>query len=78
MKPGMLFLQRRIAQQRLQTAQFHEKRQQETSARIYYVLVAREHPDSEAAVEAQEWLAKNPLADNARTRFLRGIVAEEP
>jgi len=50
----------RVAQQRLQTAQFYEKRRRFESARIYYNVVVDQFPGTSAAAEAQSWLATNP------------------
>jgi outer membrane assembly lipoprotein YfiO len=53
----------RIATQRLQTAQFYEKRRRFDSARIYYNVVIDQFPDTQAAGEAQEWLSKYSVRD---------------
>jgi outer membrane protein assembly factor BamD (BamD/ComL family) len=50
----------RVAQQRLQTAQFYEKRRRFKSARIYYNVVVDQFPGTSAATEAAGWLAANP------------------
>jgi outer membrane assembly lipoprotein YfiO len=50
----------RVATQRLQTAQFYEKRRKFDSARIYYNVVADQFPGTSAAGEAQAWLSANP------------------
>jgi len=48
-----------IAQQRLKTAQFYEKRRNFESARIYYNIVAKEFSETQAAAEANKWLSQN-------------------
>lgn len=50
----------RVARQRLQTAQFYEKRRRFQSARIYYNVVVDQFPGTSAATEAAGWLAANP------------------
>lgn len=49
-----------IGQQRLQTAQFYEKRRQFDAARIYYQVVVDDYSDTPAAQDAQTWLAAHP------------------
>ena len=49
-----------IAQQRLQTAQFYEKRRDFEAARIYYKVVVEDFADTATAQSAQQWLADNP------------------
>jgi len=49
-----------VAAQRLQTAQFYEKRRRYKSARIYYTVVVDQFPGTAAASEAQTWLTSNP------------------
>ena len=46
----------RIAQQRLQTAQYYERRREFESAKLSYQVVAREWPGTPAAETAQAWL----------------------
>ena len=48
-----------IANQRLATARFYEKRREFSSARIYYELLAKDYSDTGAAQTAKEWLDKN-------------------
>lgn len=50
----------RVAKQRLQTAQFYERRRRFKSARIYYNVVVDQFPGTSAASEAQTWLTSNP------------------
>ncbi len=49
-------MRERIAQQRLNTARFYEKRQKYDAARIYYEVVVKQFPETQAAQEAQKWL----------------------
>ncbi len=48
-----------IAQQRLKTARFYEKRRQFDSAHIYYEILVDEFGDTEAAESAREWLSEH-------------------
>ncbi|MBN2309064.1 MAG: outer membrane protein assembly factor BamD [Candidatus Hydrogenedentes bacterium] len=48
-----------LAQQRLQTAQFYEKRRKFTAATIYYTIVAEEFGETDAANQARAWLQEN-------------------
>lgn len=49
-------MRERIAQQRLMTARYYEKRRKFESAEIYYKVVVEQFPDTEAAVTAEAWL----------------------
>lgn len=49
----------KIADQRLATAKFYEKRREFSSARIYYELLAKDFSDTGAAQTAKQWLDKN-------------------
>jgi outer membrane protein assembly factor BamD (BamD/ComL family) len=51
-----------IAEQRLKTAQFYEKRRNYASARIYYGIAAKEFAGTAAAEKASQWLEQNPVA----------------
>lgn len=55
-------MQESIAEQRLKTAQFYEKRRNFDSARIYYGIVAKEFAGTAAAEKANEWLEQNQVA----------------
>ena len=55
-------MQESIAQQRLKTAQFYEKRRNFDSARIYYEMLAKEFAGTAAAEKANQWLEQNQLA----------------
>jgi outer membrane protein assembly factor BamD len=59
-----------IAQQRLQTAQFYEKRRQFPAAKLYYQRVVDQFPGTEAATKAREWIEAHPGVD---APFARGI-----
>ena len=65
----------RVAEQRLESARFYERRRDITAARAYYVIVAQEHFDTESGRIAKQWLDKNPMRDDIRSRFLRSLVA---
>ena len=64
-----------IAQQRLQSARFYEKRRQFVSARIYYEVVVKQFPDTPAKDEAQAWLEQNP--DSGRYGPKKRRMAEQ-
>ena len=49
----------RVAEQRLMTAKFYEKRRKFDSAAIYYEVVVDQFPGTPAATEAEAWLAAN-------------------
>lgn len=49
----------RVAEQRLRTAKFYEKRRKFDSAAIYYEVVAEQFPDSSSAQEAEAWLQQH-------------------
>jgi len=59
----------RIATQRLQTAQFYERRREFQAALISYEVVVEQFPNTEAAQEAQAWLDEN--SDGIKSRFKR-------
>jgi len=54
-------MQESIAEQRLKTAQFYEKRRNFDSARIYYQIAAKEFEGTAAAEKAGQWLEQNPV-----------------
>ena len=58
-----------IAQQRLQTAQFYERRRQFQAALLSYEVVAEQFPGTTAASEAETWLASN--GDTFRESFVK-------
>jgi outer membrane protein assembly factor BamD len=49
----------RVAEQRLRTAKYYEKRRRFDSAAIYYEVVVEQFPGSPSAVEAEAWLSAN-------------------
>ena len=55
-------MQESIAEQRLKTAQFYEKRRNYDSARIYYQIAAKGFAGTAAAEKANEWLEQNQVA----------------
>ncbi|MCX5770409.1 MAG: outer membrane protein assembly factor BamD [Candidatus Hydrogenedentes bacterium] len=55
-------MQESIADQRLKTAQFYEKRRNFESARIYYGIVAKQFAGTAAAEKANGWLQNNQVA----------------
>lgn len=63
-------MRERIAKQRLQTAQFYEKRRDFTAARLYYDVVAKQFGDTSAAQEAKAWLEANPLSGDDPSSFI--------
>ncbi|NIA14673.1 MAG: outer membrane protein assembly factor BamD [Nitrospiraceae bacterium] len=60
LKEKRVVMRENIAQQRLQTAQFYEKRRNFKAARIYYKVVAENFEDTATAQTALQWLADNP------------------
>jgi len=63
-----------IAQHKLDVAQFYEKRREFQSAYMYYEIVAKDYPGTEAAQAAQEWLSAHPGIETPASRF--GHLAE--
>ncbi len=57
--PKRAEMRERMAQQRLLTAKFYERRRRFDAARIYYQVVVEQFSDTKAAASAQEWLAAN-------------------
>lgn len=70
-------MRERIAAQRLQTAQFYEKRREFTAARLYYELVVEQFGDTSAAEKARTWLASNPLNTDDPSAFIFPEAAKE-
>lgn len=62
-----------MAQQRLQTAQYYEKRRVFASARLYYGIVVNEYAGTAAAGEAQKWIDAHP---QVQAPFSQGIGKE--
>lgn len=50
----------RVAEQKLATARFHEKRREFDSARVTYEVLAEQYSNTPSGVKAREWLNKNP------------------
>ena len=48
-----------IAQQRLETARFYERRREFPAAKLYYEMLSEEFPDTESGSEARSWLENN-------------------
>lgn len=63
-------MRERIAKQRLQTAQFYEKRRDFTAARLYYDVVAKQFGETSAAQQAKAWLEANPLNSDDPSSFI--------
>ena len=62
-----------IALQRLQTAQYYEKRRDYKGARVYYQLVVDSFSDTPSAEMARKWLSDNPVKEvRAQDRILKG------
>jgi len=62
-----------IAQQRLRTAHFYEKRRNFGAARTYYELLVEKFDDTAAAATAQQWIEDNPVVElRAADRVLHG------
>lgn len=53
-------MRERVAQQRVRTAQFYEKRRKFDAARICYEVVVEQFSDTSAAEKARAWLADHP------------------
>ena len=64
----------RVASQRLLTAQYHVRRREFDSARIYHEVVVNQFPETEAAEEARAWLDANPVQERqADTHTIRAL-----
>jgi len=53
-------MREKIAQQRLQTAQYYARRRNFEAARIYYTMLSEKFGETTAGAKAKEWLEKNP------------------
>ncbi|MBI2424708.1 MAG: outer membrane protein assembly factor BamD [Candidatus Hydrogenedentes bacterium] len=60
-----------IAEQRLLTAKFYERRRKFPSAKIYYEVVASQYPDAPAAEQAKAWLASHEQVEHIGQRRAR-------
>jgi outer membrane protein assembly factor BamD len=57
-------MRKTMALQRLQTAQFYEKRRDFGGARLYYGIVDKDFSDTPSAEKARQWLDKNPSMES--------------
>ncbi|HOJ33224.1 MAG TPA: outer membrane protein assembly factor BamD [Candidatus Hydrogenedentes bacterium] len=60
LEPKRTEMRERVAQQRLKTAQFYEKRRKFDAARICYEVVVEQFPETTAAEKAKTWLTEHP------------------
>ena len=58
-----------IANQRLATARFYEKRRQYSSARIYYEMLEKDFSDTGAAQTAKAWLDNNAAVTHVGMKY---------
>lgn len=70
-------MRERIAQQRLSTAEYYERRAEPFSARIYYQIAAYEFSGTEASEKARAWLDDHPPRQDLRSRFVGPAVVRE-
>jgi len=63
----------KIAQQRLRVTQFHVKRREFDSARIYHQLLVDQYADTEASVRAAKWLQENPVVETDARREISDL-----
>ena len=59
LKKQRVKMRERVAEQRLQTAQFYEKRREFRAARISYEVVVEQFPETKSAEKARKWLQEN-------------------
>lgn len=62
-------MREKIAQQRLQNAQYYERRQKFAAARVYYEGIVREYAGTAAATEAETWLSENADVFSLEAKF---------
>jgi outer membrane protein assembly factor BamD len=62
-------MRNRIAEQRLQTAAFYEKRRKFESARIYYEIIIEDFSDTPAAETAKAWLAEHTGVESLTEKY---------
>lgn len=62
-----------IAQQRLETARFYEKRREYPAAKLYYEMLANEFSETEAAADAANWLAEHAGVNHVGDKYAEGI-----
>lgn len=63
-------MRERIAEQRLRTARFYERRGDYTAARLYYEVVVEQFGETNPAEQARAWLAENPLSPDDPAAFM--------
>ncbi len=63
----------KIAQQRLKVTQFHVKRREFDSARIYHELLVDQYADTEASARAAKWLQENPVVETDARREISDL-----
>lgn len=73
----LLDMRERMAQQRLLTAEYYERRAEPDSARIYYEITAYEFSETEAAGEALAWLEAHPPRQDLHARFVGPAVVKQ-
>lgn len=66
-------MRERIAQQRLKVTQFHVKRREFDSARIYHGLLVDQYADTEASARAAKWLQENPVVETDARREISDL-----
>ncbi len=62
-----------IAQQRLDTARFYERRREFAAAKLYYEIVSNDFADTPLAEEAAAWLAENDGVRHVGDLYAEGI-----
>ena len=62
-----------IAQQRLATAHFYEKRREYPAAKLYYEMLANEFTDTKASAEAVSWLQAHSNIKHVGDKYAEGI-----
>lgn len=67
-------LRENIAQHKLNTAHFYERRRDFRAARIYYNVTVNDYADTKAAEKAQKWLDSNPQKEVSLADQVLGIV----
>ena len=62
-----------IAQQRLDTARFYERRREFGAAKLYYEMVSNDFADTTVAAVADEWLAQSEGIKHVGDKYAEGI-----
>jgi outer membrane protein assembly factor BamD len=65
-----------MAEQRLNTARFYEKRRDFDAARLYYRVLTEQFSDTSPAGEAEAWLAEHPESMSEARRAVRALREE--